>query len=357
MQAFLQAPLSCITGIPRSSVIAKDGFHRPRRTLPVRHQCRIIVSATTADEVLSAGEVKSFDRVPASPATPRKSPAESLPEPHDNEDSEANVDAALDELSLSDESQHSREMSAENESQPELKKPVSRPAPQRPGSRFRGSNEGRFDQRNGSNSPPPMFEADPEATYYTRCGKCTAIYEIEPKVLGRGRKVSCAVCSNVWFQKPDRLGVLDNEKEKFVDYPIEKKDELIESANRSRLDRSRGGGTDGYEERGGQREQRRERGRDFRDRRSSGRGRSQHSVFIANLPYEVTADDVRSLLFPNFQDSRISVVTDPQTGKSKGYAFCDVSSEEEVKTVINMLDGKRVKGRPISARVGRKNTS
>lgn len=189
-----------------------------------------------------------------------------------------------------------------------------------------------------SRGPPrfdntPRFEPDPNAVYYTKCAKCSASYELDPSVLGNGRKVQCSVCSHEWFQKPERLLTL-RETEQFSEYPMERKDEFLEKNQQSQ--RARGG-----------------RPRDSRDRRST--FRKTFSVFIGNLPYSATEKELTDLVSSAVKPKRVSIVTDPD-GNSRGFAFADVQNEQEVDQVVKSLDGTQMGGRTIAVRPGKKNS-
>lgn len=223
--------------------------------------------------------------------------------------------------------------------------------------------------------PLPPFEFDPEAVYYTRCGACTAVYEVNPKDLGRGCRVGCEVCKNIWFQKPERLLKLNKENEKFIDYPREKREELMANAAQNRRERSpRSSFRDGPDRRQfrdrsdrpdrGDRAERFDRSdrppRPNGDRGGDRRGRGQRtgfSVFIGNIPYAVTDEEINELVVSFLPGVRVSIIKDQETGQSKGFAFCDVGSEEEVERAVELLDGQEIKGRNIQVRPGRKNPS
>lgn len=219
-----------------------------------------------------------------------------------------------------------------------LERPSRYPRSSRPSRPDRPGREG--------GSDAPEFKADPDAIYYTRCAKCTAAYEMDPELIGRGRKVCCEVCSSVWFQRPERFLILNKEQHKFIDYPIDKKDEIMaEAANAKRDYRSR---------RDRDSSDRRPGNGDNRDGRYPRRGRASFSVFLGNLSYEVTEEDLKELLKPEFGDLKVTVVKDNETGRSKGFAFCDVSSDDEIESVIQFADGREFRGRSISAKAGRK---
>eukprot|EP00177_Eucheuma_denticulatum_P007549 GFKZ01013750.1.p1 GENE.GFKZ01013750.1~~GFKZ01013750.1.p1 ORF type:complete len:324 (-),score=51.91 GFKZ01013750.1:671-1642(-) len=195
------------------------------------------------------------------------------------------------------------------------------------------------------------FVPDPNLTYYTTCGACKASYEINPEELGpRGRKVACSVCGNEWFQRMDKLSVLDKEKEGMKPYPVGEKEELMQEQSRIRNER-----------RGKRREfERRERG-DRRDSREGGRrGRndrprdSAHTIFIGNLPFSLEKEELEKIVGEVVQFTRLSLIIDANM-RSKGFAFADLLSAEDVQKAIAQLDGKYVNGRAIGVRESRKN--
>lgn len=201
--------------------------------------------------------------------------------------------------------------------------------------------------RQDDGSGATEFKADPDAIYYTKCSKCTAVYEVDPEQLGRGRKVCCDVCSSVWFQRPERLLILDKENQKFFDYPVDKKDEIMaelaefKRGNRNRRER------DSSDRRYGS--------GDNREGKNTRRGRTGFSVFLGNLSYDITEEDLKAMLRPEFGELKVTIVKDNESGRSKGFAFCDVKSDDEMESVIQFVNGKELHGRNISARAGRKN--
>lgn len=161
----------------------------------------------------------------------------------------------------------------------------------------------------------------------------------------RGKKVGCAVCGNAWFQKADRLMAL-KDGENFKVYPMEEKDRLMEEAQ-SRRDRYRGNTGD---RRDGPREPREGQGA----RRAPRAAYAQHSIFIGNLPFSITKEELESIISETVVVTRVAIVKDP-TGRSKGFAFADLKSADDVQTAVNQLDGRDMGGRAMTVRVGRKN--
>lgn len=194
---------------------------------------------------------------------------------------------------------------------------------------------------------------DPSATYYTECAACSAVYEIDPEALGpRGKKVQCSVCGNQWFQKPDRLSVL-KDTEGLKDYPIEEKESRMQAQVEARKDRARGrrNERDNARDRDPSRDRRNTERRD-NSRRGPRAGHAQHSVFIGNLPYSCSQEKLEEMLRAKVTVTRVSLVKDA-TGRSKGFAFADLTSERDVETVVNELNGTQLDGRNMTVRVGR----
>jgi len=70
-------------------------------------------------------------------------------------------------------------------------------------------------------------------------------------------------------------------------------------------------------------------------------------LYIGNLAYEVTEDDIRDL-FADFGDVvSVSIITDRYSGKSKGFGFVEFKTAEAAKEAISKMNETEVKGRKI----------
>ncbi|KAI9013339.1 hypothetical protein BC832DRAFT_524323, partial [Gaertneriomyces semiglobifer] len=113
---------------------------------------------------------------------------------------------------------------------------------------------------------------------------------------------------------------------------------------------------------------RRVRGRGGRGRGGRGRGRgrrfstgrrdpaehtnaetSKTTIFVANLPFKVTDEDLASI-FKDYQVSNAHVVK-VHSGRSKGFGFVTVANEEEQQKVLNELKNVVVDGRELVIKV------
>lgn len=81
---------------------------------------------------------------------------------------------------------------------------------------------------------------------------------------------------------------------------------------------------------------------------------SENKIYVGNLEYGVTEDDIKEFLAgKNVQIKDVKVIKDRYTGRSKGFGFIEVDSEEELKKTIEALDGQELKGRTIKANKAR----
>ena len=71
------------------------------------------------------------------------------------------------------------------------------------------------------------------------------------------------------------------------------------------------------------------------------------NIYVGNLPYSTTEDDLRQA-FAEFGDvSRVNVITDRYTGQSKGFGFVEMANQSEAETAVAELNGTEFMGRNI----------
>ncbi len=79
-----------------------------------------------------------------------------------------------------------------------------------------------------------------------------------------------------------------------------------------------------------------------------------NKIYVGNLEYGVTEDDLRSYLEEKGITAKdIKVIKDKYTGRSKGFGFVEVESDEELQNAIQALDGQALKGRSMKANKAR----
>src|SRR5271169_6792095 len=76
------------------------------------------------------------------------------------------------------------------------------------------------------------------------------------------------------------------------------------------------------------------------------RGRiTMKNLFVGNMSFQTTAEDLRALFEPFGQLARVHVATDRETGRARGFGFVEMPNDAEAAKAIASLDGKDVGGR------------
>ncbi len=71
-------------------------------------------------------------------------------------------------------------------------------------------------------------------------------------------------------------------------------------------------------------------------------------LFVGNLPFDCTEDQIRDLFTgASIATTSVKIVSDRDTGRSRGFAFVDVESEEALRNAVAELNGKDLGGRPL----------
>jgi RNA recognition motif-containing protein len=74
-------------------------------------------------------------------------------------------------------------------------------------------------------------------------------------------------------------------------------------------------------------------------------------LYVGNLSFNTTEDELRDLFGQHGQVASVSLVTDRETGQPRGFGFVEMESGAEA--AISALDGKQVGGRTIKVNEAR----
>ena len=74
-------------------------------------------------------------------------------------------------------------------------------------------------------------------------------------------------------------------------------------------------------------------------------------LFVANFPYSTTNEELSGLFSPHGNVLSVKIATDRETGRSRGFGFVEMGSEQEAENAIRELDGYQVGGRSLAVRV------
>ena len=71
------------------------------------------------------------------------------------------------------------------------------------------------------------------------------------------------------------------------------------------------------------------------------------NIYVGNLSYDTTEDGLRTLFAEHGEVESSRVITDRYSGRSKGFGFVEMATEEAAQAAIEALNGKSVDGREI----------
>ena len=72
-----------------------------------------------------------------------------------------------------------------------------------------------------------------------------------------------------------------------------------------------------------------------------------NKLYVGNLSYGTTDDSLRTAFSACGTVSSATVITDRNSGRSKGFGFVEMGSDEEAQAAVQQMDGKELDGRPI----------
>lgn len=80
-------------------------------------------------------------------------------------------------------------------------------------------------------------------------------------------------------------------------------------------------------------------------------------LYVGNLPYEVGEAELQELFARAGSVESVSVMRDQATGRARGFAFVEMSSDEEAQNAIRELNASQVGGRSLTVNEARPKTA
>ena len=77
------------------------------------------------------------------------------------------------------------------------------------------------------------------------------------------------------------------------------------------------------------------------------------NIYVGNLTWECTADDLLALFQEHGSVARAQVITDRETGRSRGFGFVEMNNDDEAQKAIDAMNGQDYKGRPLTVNEAR----
>lgn len=71
-------------------------------------------------------------------------------------------------------------------------------------------------------------------------------------------------------------------------------------------------------------------------------------IYVGNLSFNTTTQDLEEMFGASGTVESTNIIEDRETGRSRGFAFVEMSSKEEAQNAISALNGKEIDGRALT---------
>jgi cold-inducible RNA-binding protein len=72
------------------------------------------------------------------------------------------------------------------------------------------------------------------------------------------------------------------------------------------------------------------------------------NMYVSNLSFNISENDLQALFSEFGTVNSLKIITDRETGRSRGFGFVEMDIEEEANNAIKALNNKDFQGRPLS---------
>lgn len=80
-------------------------------------------------------------------------------------------------------------------------------------------------------------------------------------------------------------------------------------------------------------------------------------IYVGNLSYKISDQELKNVFEEFGEVTSAKVIIDRKTGRSKGFGFVEMNSDDEAQAAINELDGSEIKGRTVKVNKARPKTA
>ncbi len=77
------------------------------------------------------------------------------------------------------------------------------------------------------------------------------------------------------------------------------------------------------------------------------------NIYVGNLPFRSTGDDLERLFGEYGAVDSAAIITDRDTGRSRGFGFVEMGNDQEAQRAIDELNGFEMDGRPLTVNQAR----
>lgn len=79
----------------------------------------------------------------------------------------------------------------------------------------------------------------------------------------------------------------------------------------------------------------------------------QNKLYVGNLGFDVTENDLQDLFAQHGAVTEVNLMLDRSTGRSRGFAFVTMATDEAAQAAIKALNGQELRGRALAVNVAR----
>lgn len=76
-------------------------------------------------------------------------------------------------------------------------------------------------------------------------------------------------------------------------------------------------------------------------------------LYVGNLSFDTSESDLRDLFTPFGEAESVKIITDRDTGRSKGFGFVELTNNSQATAAMGALNGKEVNGRALTVNEAR----
>lgn len=76
-------------------------------------------------------------------------------------------------------------------------------------------------------------------------------------------------------------------------------------------------------------------------------------LYVGGLPYSTTEDSLKTIFSQAGTVESATIISDRMTGRSKGFGFIEMATDEEAQAAIDMFNGKEFEGRTLTVNEAR----
>ena len=70
-------------------------------------------------------------------------------------------------------------------------------------------------------------------------------------------------------------------------------------------------------------------------------------IYVVNLSWNADESDLRDAFSAHGEVTSVQIITDRESGRSRGFAFVEMENDEEAKAAISAVDNKEIDGRQV----------